>query len=40
MQIPGYRTEVLTTSVITAMFCWYCIWLESTERFKIYEFFS
>ena len=39
MQISSYRTEILTASVVTAKVGWYSIWLESTQCFKIYDFF-
>ena len=39
VQIFSYRTEILTTGVVTAKVGWYWIWLKSTKWFKIYDIF-
>ena len=35
MQISSYRTEILTTNVVTAKVGRYRVWLKSTKWFKI-----
>ena len=34
-----YRSEIFITRVVTTKVIWYCIQLESTKCFKIYDMF-